>query len=153
MGTTPRERDEREIRDLVARYSDAVNRRDAGAWGETWAVDARWRLGGRITHGRDAIVRRWTETMERVPFVLQLPSFGVIDLDAPGPRGRWYIQEIVQRPSGSSITFGVYADHYVHEEGRWRFARRRFDALYRGADDPDAAWTAFPTNPRDEEET
>jgi ketosteroid isomerase-like protein len=38
--------DELAIRALVARYADAVCRRDPDAWAATWAEDCKWDLGG-----------------------------------------------------------------------------------------------------------
>jgi hypothetical protein len=131
-----------EIRDLAARYCDAVNRRDEAAWRATWASDSEWQLMGITKSGRDEIVAFWLEVMGTIPFVLQLPSFGVIDFPrSPDPKspdtatGRWYINELTNRPSkGTALTIGVYHDHYVHEENAWRFARRSFDVLYRGGE-------------------
>ena len=36
--------DELALRDLMARYVDAVNRSEAAAWGATWAEDGVWSL-------------------------------------------------------------------------------------------------------------
>ena len=46
--------DEFEIRALVDRYCDAVNRRDVPLWLETWNDDPHWELFGRPTQGREA---------------------------------------------------------------------------------------------------
>jgi len=42
------------IRALIDSYTDAVFRRDADAWGATWAQDALWNLAGTHVRGRDA---------------------------------------------------------------------------------------------------
>ena len=60
MGTE-RIADELAIRDLVNRYSDAVVRRDAKAWGDTWAENAEWYILGNSICGRVEIVERWQE--------------------------------------------------------------------------------------------
>jgi hypothetical protein len=159
MPTAETQLAEAKIRDLAARYCDAVNRRDTEAWRNTWSVDAEWSLLGQSTRGRDAIVNRWLELMGTIPFVMQLPSFGVIDFPESGvgeepqrsstssftASGRWYINEISQRPTGAGMTIGVYRDLYIHsgEDDDWRFARRRFDILYRGQ--PDLSGKTFPS--------
>ena len=48
--------DELAIRNLVARYSDGVNRRDGAIWSDTWAADSEWLLMGNPTRGREAIL-------------------------------------------------------------------------------------------------
>lgn len=136
-----------EIQELVARYADAVNRRDADAWGATWADDGEWTILGATKRGRADVVAHWQLLMSHIPSVLQIPSFGLVSGDPPS--GRWYVQEFSQRPDGSGLTLGVYHDRYVLEEGQWRFASRRFDILYSGAPDLSAAFSAFPEDAPD----
>ena len=146
-------RAEIELRDLVARYSDAVNRRDAEAWGATWSRDGVWQLMGSVQEGREAIVGFWNQVMGSIPLVIQEPTFGLLDFSASidgseGIRvtGRWYIHEITRGSGRSADTTGVYHDRYVHEEGAWRFARRRFDILYRNEEELSGEAFAFPEN-------
>ena len=139
-----------ELRDLVARYSDAVNRRDAEAWGETWSREGVWEIMGTVQQGRETIVGFWSEVMAGIPVVLQEPTFGVIDFPSTGKSdeirasGRWYIHEITKGPEFSAETTGVYHDRYIHEDGAWRFARRRFDILYRSEEELAGRAFAFP---------
>jgi hypothetical protein len=149
---------DREIRDLVARYSDAVNRRDEKAWTATWAEEGCWQLLGQTKTGRAEVVAFWLELMPHVPWVLQLPSFGVIELDddLTTASGRWYINEISKRPSGPGLTIGVYHDSYVckgrkgragrdgRESGVWCFAHRRFDVVYSGPPDLSGKESPYP---------
>ena len=51
--------DELAIRALVARYADAVCRRDPDAWAATWAEDCRWDLGGPLASGRAETLDLW----------------------------------------------------------------------------------------------
>jgi uncharacterized protein (TIGR02246 family) len=121
-----------QLHDLTARYSDAVNRRDASAWAATWSEDAEWTLLGSTTRGKGEILRRWEELMAGVPVVIQLLSFGVVNraLEENRAAGRWYLTEITHRESGSARVTGLYRDDYVREQGAWLFARRRFDILH-----------------------
>lgn len=145
--------DELEIRSLIARYSDAVARRDEKSWAATWAGDCEWHILGRPVEGRDAIVSLWSQMMGGFPFVLQLPTFGVVDFPdggagaGPDATGRWYVTEYGQGAGGSLLTLGVYHDRYLREDDAWRFARRRFDVLYMGPPDLSAAPLPFPSNP------
>ena len=49
--------DETRLRALMARYIDAVNRRDGDAWISTWAEDAAWGLMGQEVQGRGEATR------------------------------------------------------------------------------------------------
>lgn len=135
-----------ELRDLVSRYSDAVNRRDAEAWGQTWSREASWEIMGTVQQGRESIVEFWSQVMSGIPLVLQEPTFGTLDFSVASSElqatGRWYIHEITKGPEFSAETTGVYHDRYVHEDGCWRFSRRRFDVLYR--DEKPLSGNAFP---------
>ena len=51
--------DELALRDLMARYVDAVNRSEAAAWAATWAEDGVWSLLGTSVSGRDNILELW----------------------------------------------------------------------------------------------
>lgn len=128
------------IRNLVARYADAVHRRDAADWGATWAADAVWDMpdmanpGGRaLTHGRDAITASWQAIMAGFPHVMHMVHTGEVRIDGHSGSGRWYLSEQVQDRRGQVLQFyGVYNDRYAAVDGRWLFARRTFDILYMG---------------------
>jgi uncharacterized protein (TIGR02246 family) len=135
--------DELAIRDLVARYSDAVNRRDETAWAATWAEDGRWYLGAQASEGREKIVTTWRTLMGLFEFVAQLPAHGIIEVDGDEATGRWTIQEI-GRPKGGpgSSTIALYDDLYRRDAGDWRIVERRFQVLYTGP--PDLSGQVFP---------
>ena len=46
------------VRQLHARYADAVWRKDSASFGALFAEDAEWRVGGQVMRGRAAIVAR-----------------------------------------------------------------------------------------------
>ena len=126
------------IRQLVSQYGDAVNRRDAEAWAATWSTQATWNLQGKPTTGRDAIVERWLSLMDRVPFVRQELSFGIVDgpVSNGSTRGRWYLTEFTRRGDSAARVDGLYRDEYVCEQGVWRFATRDFEVLHAQRDLP-----------------
>ncbi|MCC6382996.1 MAG: nuclear transport factor 2 family protein [Dehalococcoidia bacterium] len=132
------------LHQLVDRYADAVNRRDADAWGACWAQDGTWDLGaGRQVTGRDAIVGLWKQLMGGLPFVVQIVHSGVVDSAGDTATARWYLTEYMHLPDGAKrMGVGVYRDDCVRVDGRWQFARRRYNLLYSGP--ADLSGTTFP---------
>jgi uncharacterized protein (TIGR02246 family) len=130
--------DELAIRNLLARYGDAVCRRDAEAWGDTWSQDCTWDLGGgRLVHGRDAVVALWRQAIAKYPWVAQLPASGFIEEIDGAVQGTWYVLELNHLADGQGVMhLGHYRDTYVKTDTGWRFATRRFAIIYRGAMDP-----------------
>lgn len=124
--------DDLAIRDLVARYADAVCRRDAEAWAATWAEDGVWQLpGAPRVQGRDAIVALWRNAMAGLPFVAQLVHQGVLDIDGDRATGRWYLTETLKTADGSGRhDIGVYEDRYVRTADGWRFSERHYTILH-----------------------
>ncbi len=125
--------DERyELHDLVARYSDAVCRRDEPVFAATWADDALWQLPGMpLTEGRDAIVALWLGVMERFSVVIQRMNNGTVEIAGDNGSGRWYLSEHIVASDGSvMINVGVYQDRYVRRNDAWQFAQRHFSMLY-----------------------
>lgn len=128
--------DELAIRDLVARYADAVVRRDAEAWAATWAEDGEWHIFGQPTRGRDEVVALWKTLMGTLSFVLQVPSSGIVRIEGTRGTGRWHITEYGKGNDGAgTLTLGTYQDEYCRIGDLWRFRLRRFDALYMGPPD------------------
>lgn len=142
---TQRIADEFDIRNLVDRYSDAVVRRDAKAWGDTWAEDGEWQILGNTICGRDEIVEKWLKFMGGLPFVFQQSSGGIIEFKDNGATGRWYVSEY-GFPAGSPgmLTLGVYLDRYVQKDETWLFQSRTFNPLYMGPPNLSAPPLPFP---------
>lgn len=138
--------DELAIRGLLARYGDAVTRRDETAWAATWAQDCTWDLGGgRVTHGRDETVALWRGAIEKYPWVAQVPTSGFVEDDGGTVRGTWYVLELNHRSDGTGVLhLGHYRDTYVRTADGWCFGTRTFHMVYRGALD---AGTVTPLPP------
>jgi hypothetical protein len=131
--------DELAINNLVNRYSDAIVRRAADDWGNTWSIKGEWHLFGQVHQGRDVIVQQWEGLLGRLPFVHQQSSGGLItfpnaaDTDNDNDKdtginnninnnindtatGRWYVTEWGVTGDGPGmLTLGVYHDDYVRE--------------------------------------
>jgi hypothetical protein len=126
--------DERDIRELVVRYADAVSRLDPEAWRATWASDAQWDLGTRTVVGRDAIVELWTSLLPIYTSIIQLPTQGLVRDGDDGVTGRWLVLEILRKRAAETdaIQVACYVDRYVREDGRWVFAQRQLTPHYKG---------------------
>jgi len=126
-----------QITELIARFTDAASRRDFATMPELFVEDAVWEadaegLGFRH-HGRDEI-RRWlTDNPNRVEVVFYLAVPTVVELDGPDhARTRTLMTELLRKlDTGEHLQlFGTYDDELVRRDGRWQFARRRFQLAY-----------------------
>ena len=138
--------DELAIQNLQARYSDAVNRRDADAMESTWAPDSVWGFMGNPINGRDAIISFWKEAMAGFPKILQFYYPAGIHIDGDGATCRWYLRELVIDSKGKPLQFyGVYNDKCSKIDNQWLFSERRFDLIYQGAGPLSAdGWIGYP---------
>ena len=136
--------DELAIRDLVARYIDAVNRYHKDDWAATWSESATWNLMGMEVSGRDAIVELWTNAMAGFEFAIMMLNSGTVTVDGESATGRWYLTEHLKTAEGdSNITLGVYDDEYRRENGSWLFTRRSYQIIYQGPPDLSGNYTPF----------
>ena len=133
------------IRDLHARYTDAVWRKDYVSFGECFATDAQWRIGGLELRGRAQIVEmieRIMGNMRRVFITFQAP---IIDVSDDSVTARTYMQEQVARvDGGTNIALGRYYETFAMEDGRWRFAWRLFERHYTGPADLSGEFFEWP---------
>ncbi len=138
--------DELAIRQLVAAYADAVNRRDEALWAGTWADDGVWDLRGNVVEGRDAVVAMWKGAMGGFSFVAQLVYQGTLEITGDRATGRWYLSEHL-RPADSDtgrFTIGSYADDYIKVGGKWKFRKRSYDVLYNDEGTGNMSGTVLP---------
>jgi uncharacterized protein (TIGR02246 family) len=122
------------IRELLERYCDAVNQRDADAWGATWATDSRWHLphlGLDGIRGREAIVASWVEAMKLFPFVNMMTQAGSIRVEGDRAVMRSYTAEVAVLQDGTEIRpRGQYDDVCIKVNGSWLFESRKFTVLH-----------------------
>lgn len=136
------------IRELVARYSEAVSRGDAKAFAETWAEDGEWLLMGQRAVGPEATTAQWQRLVRGFDFVVQFSHGGIIDVEGDTATGRWQISEHGRGLDGSAFfSMGFYADRYVCVEGRWCFQSRHFEVVYAGRPDLGAGAGTLPGDP------
>lgn len=141
---------DREVRDLTARYCDAVARCDGGLFASLWATDADWVVGsGSPTSGRARIARVFLKLREGFLLCTQelLSGRVVPDPDGRSARARWQIREHQWKADAPpSCVIGIYTDRLVVEQGAWCFAERRFDIVYRGPVDLSAPPVPLPAD-------
>jgi uncharacterized protein (TIGR02246 family) len=133
---------ERGIRDLHARYTDAVFRQDFDAFADCFADEGEWRISGRVFRGRQEIREGISIILDkfiRVLITFRTPMVELVDGEIVA---RSYVDEKCAWKNGNrNISIGRYYERFVEEGGRWRFSWRLFQLLYRG--DPDLSGTFF----------
>ena len=119
------------LRQLIARYCDAVLRRDGEAFGQVWATDGVWQLGKPI-EGRESIVAAFDKLMKGYAWLVQSAPNAVFEVDEANgtASGRVAIVEQFKKIRGGPGSFvGVYHDRYVRRQGVWQFAERRIEVI------------------------
>jgi len=145
---------ETEIRQLHARYTDAVWRKDLDAFGDCFAKDCEWRISGMILHGRDAVVEMMRNAFPKYRFILCNFRTPLLEVGEGTASGRTYMNEQSILEDGSPFgPIGIYHERFVDEGDQWRFSWRLFHTAYIGPPDlsvtffenPDfGAWPAMP---------
>jgi hypothetical protein len=122
--------------DLVGRYADAVLRADTARFASLWTDDAEWAVAGsEPIRGRPAIVEMFARSRSRFRLCVQEVMSGYADPPDEGGtvEAHWQVRELQWRPDGTGgELIGVYHDTVQPVAGIWRFARRRFELVYRG---------------------
>jgi sugar phosphate isomerase/epimerase/ketosteroid isomerase-like protein len=139
--STPSPVPDHPVRDLLARYSDAVRTADPAVFASCWADDAVWDLAGTQVTGAEAITAHFTTARGNVQACTQDVLAGRLAVAPGGDRAsaRWVVREDQVRATGPGLVVGVYTDEAVRTVDGWRFARRSFDLLWRGVDRTPAA--------------
>ncbi len=136
--------DELQLRALMARYTDAVMRRDAPAWAATWAEDATWDLLGNPVTGRDNILGLWQTMMQGFEFAALMPSSCLFEVDGDTASGHWYLHEYTRTVEGETTTIlSRYLDTYVRQDGQWLYQTREYNFIYNGPADLSGTYTAL----------
>ena len=123
------------LRQLLARYSDALNRLDTAAAGLTWALDGTWRVADRKPiSGRAKIVAELGNLLAKVEWMVHTEPLAIFDIDDETGEGtgRIVMQERFGLADGTvATTLGNYTDRYVKSQHGWQFAERSLDVIER----------------------
>lgn len=148
------------IRQLHARFADAVWRLDGDSFAECFAQDGEWKIAGLHFAGREAIREATGQLLGRCTRIHLLTGPAQLTPDGEAILGRLAMTEYAWMPDGAQfMTVGFYHDRYAHEGNLWRFSRRFWSLKYRGPIDLPGAlvdtpsYGAFPGGPGPDEET
>ena len=97
--------DELALRTLVARYADAVCRKDVPAWRATWAEDGEWQVLGTTVRGRDAVVAYYESIVSGLEAVVQHAHGGIIEFDSENRHALLFIRIADGGSSGRLYSF------------------------------------------------
>ena len=129
------------IRQLHARYVDAVFRKDARAFGDCFTETCEWRISGMVFRGRAEIEEAITGILSKASRVYM--SFGtpILEVFERRAAARTYVNErCVWNDGKTNISIGRYYEHIAQQQDRWRFAWRVFQLHYSGPPDLTGAW-------------
>ena len=118
--------DELSIRNLVARYTDAVNQRDLNAFRELWTDDAVWEIGPPLqsrAEGVDEIVASLSRLLQAEKYFMQMTHSGVIEIKGDQATARFVERERGRSESTFYDRLGIYEDVFVREAESWRFRK------------------------------
>ena len=133
------------IRQLHARFVDAVWRKDPEAFADCFTEDAEWKIATMRFRGRAEIGAAFGRLLGVCARVQIIPGMPVLEVGQGTATGRIHMTELAKMVDGSSaLTIGVYYDRYVEDAGRWRFQWRHFGLHYRGPTDLSAALVDCP---------
>ncbi len=140
------------IRQLHVKYADAVWRKDFVAFGDCFAEDCEWRIGGMIMRGREEIVRTFEGIISHFNRVLLTFRTPILEVGQGTASARTYVNEMTARKDGGpSTALGLYFERFVDQGDQWRFKWRLWQTLYRGNADLSGVFfdnTDFGTPPR-----
>ena len=138
--------DELAVRDLTARFTDAVNRREPAALGRLFAEDGEWRVPGlEGAVGPAQAADRIEGLLTGFAHLVQLLHSGHVELAGDEATATWYLTESAADGAGTAFTFtGVYRDRLRRTPQGWRFARREFSFLHRERGEDQGRWYSHP---------
>ncbi len=124
------------IRQLHAKYTDAVWRKDLQAFGDCFTDDAEWRISGLVLKGRDQIVELMRKGFAHYQCILLNFRTPLLEVSDGGACGRTYVSEQSIFNDGSAYApIGIYYERFVERDGAWKFSWRLFHTCYVGPPD------------------
>ena len=127
--------DEQDIRNMLERYSDTVNRRDWATYRSFWTNDAVWDLGEPINVRKEGIEDIMTEVQRAVnsmSFFVQMPHAIVVEVNGDQATTGTTLNEMGRALDGKSGMFilAMYTDNLIRQNGSWLFTRRTYKVFY-----------------------
>ena len=114
------------VRELHDTYADAASRIDKQQWLDCWTQDAVWETSEGPIEGKAALSQRWDQLFTAMDAMAFFSVPGSIMIDGNRAAASAHVREIA-RIRGKIMKFAArYDDELVLEDGRWKFARRRY---------------------------
>ena len=142
--------DELFIRNLAARFTDAVNERDLASFRQLWTDDAVWEIGPPLqsrADGVEEIVALLRRLLQAEQYFMQLTHSGVIEVKDDRATARFVERERGRGESSYYDSLAVYEDALVRKADGWRFEKRFY--RYRFLDQSPFGGEAFPVTRRE----
>ncbi|MBO0840716.1 MAG: nuclear transport factor 2 family protein [Sciscionella sp.] len=138
--------DQLEIRDLTARFTDAVNRAASADLAGLFIDDGAWHVPGLPpVVGHAAIAAQLDSLLDNFTHLVQLTHSGHVEVDGDDASAVWYITESAEDTAGNAHLFtGVYTDRLTHTAPGWRFRERSFAFLHRTRTPANGKWYPHP---------
>ncbi|BAQ61742.1 hypothetical protein GM3708_2148 [Geminocystis sp. NIES-3708] len=133
------------IQKQVAKFADAVNRRDQKEFTSLWLSDGIWELKPPMNinvQGKENIEQTFIQLLNNWEFFVQMAHSGVIEINGNQATARWCMNEIGRDYDGKGFqNFGMYEDQLILQENIWLFIKRTYHFAY--IDEPKLSGTAF----------
>jgi ketosteroid isomerase-like protein len=122
------------VRQVLARFVDALNRRDLAAYAGLWWPNAVWELTAPVNlvlEGAERIVAQATELLGGFDLLVAMAHEPVVAVHEDRATARWLLHELNRTLAGQgATTYALYADELTRRAGEWRFQHRTFATLY-----------------------
>jgi SnoaL-like domain len=133
------------IRQLQARYIDAVWRRDYESFGDCFDIDAEWRIAGRVVKGRDGAITFLKEMLTDFKSIFIVLGTPILQVGDGVASGRTYFTARNTFRDGRAFgPIGVYYERFVLEGVAWKFKWRLFQTHYAGPPDLSGTYNQNP---------
>lgn len=124
------------IRQLHARYADALWRKDPDSFAALFAQDAEWKIAGMHLRGREEIKREFAKFMRHIDRTLMTLGTPIVTNVNGIICSRTLVTENNKFADGrTASTIGVYYERFVQEYDGWRFKWRHWNLYYIGPPD------------------
>jgi hypothetical protein len=136
---------ETEIRQLQARYCDAVWRKDMASFADCFTEDCEWRIEGQVNKGRKACMEFMAAQFALTRCILITLRTPILEVGDGIASGRTYFtaqNALLDKPPITPI--GMYYERFVDQGDRWRFTWRLFQSHYTGGPDMQGTFRDLP---------